>query len=280
MTMIRFSCLAYKNLYLYFSQLNLKICLLFVCLITIQLTGCSTMMPIQKIKPELMAQQKNEIVVLLHGLARTEKSMSSLQHTLQQHHYQVLNLYYPSRHHSIDVLAQQFVLPQLQKLGDPKDIKVHFVTHSMGGIIVRYLAHHQMFTPSGRVVMLGPPNHGSEIVDKIGHWTLFNKLNGAAGNQLSTYWDSIPNQLGRANFEVGVIAGDRSINWINSRMIYGADDGKVSVESAKLEGMKDFMVVHTTHPMMMKNSKVMKQTLHFLKHGYFYRHQSSQILIR
>ena len=272
MTMTFFTPLTYKNLYLSLSQLNLKICLLCVCFVITQLTGCSTMLPIQKVKPELIAQKNNEIVVLLHGLARTEKSMSTLQATLQQHHYQVVNLYYPSRHYGIDVLAQEFVLPQLQNLGITAETKVHFVTHSMGGIIVRYLAHHQLFTPSGRVVMLGPPNHGSEIVDKIGHWRLFNKLNGTAGHQLSTAWNSMPNQLGRANFEVGVIAGDRSINWINSAMIYGADDGKVSVESAKLEGMKDFMVIHTTHPMMMMNPKVMKQTLYFLKYGQFSRH--------
>ena len=235
-------------------------------------TGCTTTNGLQKIQPSLSAHMpQQEFVILLHGLARTEKSMTNLEHTLIQHHYQVINLYYPSRQHSIDELAQKFVLPELQKLKLKPEHKVHFVTHSMGGIIVRYLAHHQLFPISGRVVMLGPPNHGSEIVDKIGHWMLFDKLNGAAGHQLSTAWNSMPNQLGRANFEVGVIAGDRSINWINSSMINGADDGKVSVESAKLEGMKDFTVIHTTHPLMMKNIKVIKQTLHFLKHGKFYR---------
>lgn len=212
-----------------------------------------------------------EIVVLLHGLARTEKSMLFLEQTLQQHHYQVFNLYYPSRQYPIEVLAQQFVLTELKKLNLHHNVKVHFVTHSMGGIIVRYLAHHQLFDITGRVVMLGPPNHGSEVVDKIGHWKLFNQLNGAAGQQLSTHVNSTPNCLGKANFEVGIIAGDRSINWINSSMIDGENDGKVSVESTKLDGMKDFMVIHTTHPMMMKNIKVIKQTLHFLKHGQFYR---------
>jgi hypothetical protein len=99
---------------------------------------------------------------------------------------------------------------------------------------------------------------------------LFKWINGPAGLQLGTTSESIPRQLGPADYEVGVIAGDRSINSILSMLISGPNDGKVSVESAKLAGMKDFLVVYAAHPFIMKNREVMRQTVAFLKNGEFY----------
>lgn len=117
--------------------------------------------------------------------------------------------------------------------------------------------------------MLGPPNQGSEVVDRFSTWKIFKSLNGPAGGELGTDNNSAPNQLGRVNFELGVVAGDRSINWINSLMIEGPNDGKVSVESTKVEGMKEQVVVHTSHPFMMKNKDVLRLTLNFLRWGTF-----------
>jgi hypothetical protein len=117
--------------------------------------------------------------------------------------------------------------------------------------------------------MLAPPNRGSEVVDKIGDWKAFRKLNGPAGSEMGTGSGSTPNALGPVSFELGVIAGDRSINWINSSMIPGPDDGKVSIENTKVEGMKAHLVVHATHPYLMKNRKAIQATLVFLKSGTF-----------
>ena len=107
------------------------------------------------------------------------------------------------------------------------------------------------------------------MVDKLGGWPIFKWINGPAGNELGTDSNSVPNQLGPANFPVGIIAGDRSINWINSLLIHGPDDGKVSVQRAKLAGMSDFIVLHTTHPFIMRNHEVISQTIQFLKTGRF-----------
>ena len=131
-----------------------------------------------------------------------------------------------------------------------------------------YLSRHTL--PNlGRVVMLGPPNQGSEVVDKLGAWWLFKKLNGPAGNELGTNENSTPNKLGPANFCVGIIAGDRSINWINSVLIPGRDDGKVSVERTQLAGMSGHIVIHATHPFLMRNQAVIRQTIRFLQTGRF-----------
>jgi triacylglycerol lipase len=119
------------------------------------------------------------------------------------------------------------------------------------------------------VVMLAPPNQGSEVVDKLGWSFLFKWINGPAGNELGTGKNSTPNLLGPAGFPVGVIAGDRSVNWINSLLIPGPDDGKVSVARARLAGMSDFMVIHATHPFIMRNHEAIRQTIHFLREGKF-----------
>jgi len=96
-------------------------------------------------------------------------------------------------------------------------------------------------------------------------------LNGPAGQQLGTDSNSLPNQIGNVNFDLGVITGDRSINLLLSLIIPGPDDGKVSIESARIEGMKDFIIIHSTHPFIMKNKRAIMQTIAFIKNGKFTR---------
>lgn len=208
-------------------------------------------------------------VVLLHGLCRSDASMVAMAKALAAEGYAVVNVDYPSRSATIEDLALA-VVPAA--LSDPRLAgvsRVHFVTHSLGGLLVRcYLAGHSL--PNlGRVVMLGPPNQGSEVVNRLARFRFFSYVNGPAGGELGTGAGSVPSRLGPVDFELGVIAGDRSINWINSLMIKGADDGKVSVERTKVEGMKGHVVVHATHPCLMKNRKVIGLTLAFLRSGQF-----------
>ena len=139
----------------------------------------------------------------------------------------------------------------------------------MGGIILRQIQATNPLPDLGRVVMLGPPNQGSEIVDKLGKMKVFQLLNGPASLQLSTHASSIPNQLGPVSFELGVIAGDRSINPILSSMIPGKDDGKVAIPRTRVEGMKDFLIVHSPHPFLMNHKPTQENALHFIKTGKF-----------
>ncbi len=208
-----------------------------------------------------------EYVVLLHGLVRTNRSMNSLEAYLSKQGYEVLNIDYPSRKYQIPELAamvREEVISKTSRAG-----KVHFITHSMGGIILRYIQKNYPLPNLGRVVMLSPPNQGSELADKMGSFPLFEWIVGPAGKQLGTDSNSVCRELGKADFELGVITGDESLYWINSSMIPGEDDGTVSVESARLEGMADFLVVHTSHPFIMNNETVMKQSVHFLQKGTF-----------
>jgi triacylglycerol lipase len=210
-----------------------------------------------------------EMVILLHGLCRTSASMTRMERTLSEAGYQVQNIGYPSRTASVQQLADDTIGQAVANCQRDGVARVDFVTHSLGGILVRsYLARHPL--PSlGRVVMLAPPNRGSEVVDKLGDWFLFKWINGPAGRELGTNPGSTPNQLGPVTYPVGVIAGDRSINWINSLLIPGRDDGKVSIERTKLPGMNDHIVVHTAHPFIPKNREAIRQTIQFLRTGRF-----------
>lgn len=220
--------------------------------------------------PVARRETPRETVVLMHGLNRTSRSMSKMSRELKRQGYTVINCSYPSREADIQTLTNQLfdeLAPQIKTAR-----KVHFVTHSMGGILLRtYLRDHGLAN-LGRVVMLAPPNSGSPLADHFGLIKLYRWISGPAGRQLSTGSDGWPSRLPSADFEVGVIAGDRSVNPFLSALIPGADDGKVSVASTMLPGMKDFLRLHVTHTFLMCNRQVIRQTEHFLEHGCFQKH--------
>lgn len=212
-----------------------------------------------------------EWVILLHGLARTKASMAKMERRLGAAGFGVLNVGYPSRRLRIEEIAGTRLPAAVAECRRKGARKIHFVTHSMGGILVRCYLESERPPELGRVVMLAPPNGGSETVDRLKDHFFFKWLNGPAGRQLGTDAESLPLRLPPADFEVGVIAGDRSINWILSTMIPGPDDGKVSVARARLAGMTDFIVIHATHPFIMNHRAAIRQTIFFLKTGAFSR---------
>ncbi len=218
-----------------------------------------------------MNQDKyNECVILLHGLARTNRSMLKIEKALKAIGYDVYNCKYPSRKKAIELLSETAIDAAVQHCREKHQPRyIHFVTHSMGGILIRfYLAQHQI-DHLGRVVMLAPPNAGSELVDRLSKFQLFTLINGPAARQLGTDASSLPNSLGPVDYEVGIIAGNRSLNLLYSALIPGENDGKVSTQNTRLEGMTDFIVLPYAHSFMMNRPQVIEQTLNFLEQGRF-----------
>jgi len=210
-----------------------------------------------------------ECVILLHGLARSAHSMSKVEEALREQGYAVANIDYPSREHPVEELAPEAVARGLEACREIHAQTIHFVTHSMGAILVRYYLARNAVPELGRIVMLGPPNQGSEVVDRFSKVPGFAAINGPAGSQLGTGPDSIPSTLGPVTYPVGVIAGTKSINWILSTALPNPDDGKVSVERTRVEGMADFMSVPASHPMIPRDAEAIRQTLAFIKSGEF-----------
>ncbi|MEM7251206.1 MAG: alpha/beta fold hydrolase [Pseudomonadota bacterium] len=212
-------------------------------------------------------------VVLLHGMGRTNWSMERLADRIEAEGYEVVNHDYPSRSGSIDELANTHV-PQARAKCTDHDDTVHFVTHSLGGILVR--AYYQVHPPESgsRAVMLGPPNQGSEVAEKLKDWGPYRWVMGEPGQSLGVGDESVPLKLKPIDLEVGIIAGTRSYNPLLSHWLPGPDDGKVAVSATKLSEMKDFISIKTTHASMMRDDDVIDQVVHFLKNGRF-EHQSS-----
>ncbi len=208
-----------------------------------------------------------DCVILLHGLARSSHSLRKLEKSLAEEGFKTVNQNYPSTKDPIEKLAEKYVSKAIGACGPSSQI--HFVTHSMGGILVRqYLSTHSL-NSLGKVVMLGPPNQGSETVDRLGKLPGFKFFNGPAGMQLGTGKGSLPKSLNKADFTLGVIAGTQSINLILSYILPSTDDGKVTLESTKLEGMAGHISLPVTHTFMMLNGEVIKQVIYFIKNGKF-----------
>ncbi|MEM1043813.1 MAG: alpha/beta hydrolase [Bacteroidota bacterium] len=206
-------------------------------------------------------------VLLLHGLGRTRRSMQWLARQVERAGFRTVNESYPSTCHPIGTLVDDHVRPLFEAAhvdGRP----VHAVTHSLGGILVRAYAERYGLPDGSRVVMLAPPNAGSPVADLLRERWPFTAWCGPALRELGTGPGSVPRRLGPVGFALGVVAGERNL-FPFGRTLGGASDGLVAVDSAKVEGMADFVVVPAGHSLIMRRRIVAEHVVHFLRQGRF-----------
>jgi len=217
----------------------------------------------------VMAASPTDCVVLLHGVNRSWRAMRPMAEALQDDGYTTVNVDYPSRAGTVDKIAPMAVDNGLSKCREAGAQRIHFVTHSIGGILLRYAHEERPIPELGRVVMLAPPNQGSEIVDKTRYVPGASLVGGKALMQLGTDGDSLPARLGPVDFEVGIVAGTGTMNPWMSAMLPNPDDGKVSVARTRVDGMTDFLVVDDNHHYIVEDELVIRNTRAFLKTGSF-----------
>jgi triacylglycerol lipase len=219
------------------------------------------------------ATRAADTVVLLHGVGRTKWSMARLESALTRDGYRVVNLSYPSRTLPLEKLAAEWLPQHLRAAGADAAPRVHFVTHSMGGIVVR-LWLRECGAPAnlGRVVMLAPPHAGSEIADRLDGFAPFRWFTGANGRRLGTSPTALPRALGPWPAEaaaLGNIAGSFSWNPLLSSWLPGPDDGKVTVASTHLAGERDHLVLPYSHTWLAWRAKTIAAIRAFLREGAF-----------
>ena len=210
-------------------------------------------------------------VILLHGISRTALSFRKMQAALEAAGFATLNIDYPSRRHALEALAEH-IHPAVALFSAESEGQLHFVGHSMGGLLARVYISKYRPERLGRVVMLGTPNGGSEIADRLKNVALYRAWFGPAGAQLVTRRDAATSALfPPVDYPVGIIAGNRSIDPTSSLLLPKPHDGRVSVENTKLDGMADHTVIGASHPWLPGNRVAIAQTIAFLRDGRFSR---------
>lgn len=216
------------------------------------------------------AQEK---VVLLHGIARTGASMKSMETALQAAGYETVSITYPSTDKNLDEIAAYLRGGALSEEFWKSAGRVHFVTHSMGGLVARrYLQNYRDVIPAeriGRVVMMAPPSQGSHVADLIHDLPPYDWYYGPAGQELTSAARAAADEP--LYYETGIVAGEKEWPYIVAAFVVpGKSDGRVAVENTKIPGMKDHVVVPATHTFVMDRPDVQRQVVYFIKEGTFH----------
>ncbi len=198
----------------------------------------------------LAPEAPRELVVLVHGMGRSQFSMVPMQHRLGKQGFRTLNYGYDSFGPDIATIAEDLnAVIARETEGDPP-AKVHFVTHSLGGIVVRQLIADDRPENLGRVVMMAPPNQGSHTADRLSRWVgwMLRPI-----SELKTENSTVAAMAPPEAVEIAIIAGD--------------SDGKVSLEESQLEGAAEHVVVESGHTFIMNKPSVARLTGCFLRTG-------------
>jgi triacylglycerol lipase len=227
------------------------------------------------VRSEAAPAPEPDCVVLLHGIGMRSYVMKRLESALRTEGYRVVNISYPSRRMPFEEIAGTYLPAQLKKHDVARAPHLHFVTHSLGSLVVRKLIADARPANLGRVVMIGPPNQGSTAADVAKENKLLGYFLGGNLVRLGTGEDAIVRTLGPADFDVGIIAGEMAVNPVFGKALGGKNDGAVTIESARLAGMKDFIVVPYSHTLMLWRAEVVDQARTYLREGKFAHNETT-----
>ncbi|MBN1477041.1 alpha/beta fold hydrolase [Candidatus Sumerlaeota bacterium] len=210
--------------------------------------------------------QSDRVVILVHGILSWRGVWGSMIEALRRGGYEPVAINYPSTRAGIEDHVEQLARV-IANLADHEEL--HFVTHSMGGLIVRRLLADfpEISEETGRVVMIATPNNGAVTADLVRDLFAFHLVFGPAGRQLVTGINSFVHGLPVPDCEFAVIAGSGGKSRGINPLLSGDNDGVVEAESARLEGMSDFLLVPHGHNTIMRATEVVEATVRFLRTG-------------
>ncbi len=208
-----------------------------------------------------------KLVILLHGIGQKQYVFKKLSNTLEENDYDILNIKYPSTKMSIEGITE-FIHKEIKPVTNKYE-EVNFVGFSLGGLIIRAYLNKYKLENLGKVIFMGTPHAGSEIADLLKNIKIFKNIFGPAGQQLVTNNNQLANILGTPYYEFATIAGNLSLDIWFLLFLTKANDGKVSVRSAKLEGAKDHITLKVSHWQMPKSKRVCRQVVYFLENSTF-----------
>ncbi len=208
-----------------------------------------------------------ECVVLLHGYARSNTCMEPLEIGLTKEGYNVINLSYPTMKYPVEIISRDHIHPHIEKISDCE--KLHFIGHSLGGIVARYYLSQNEVKNLGKVILITTPNQGSRIATEMESNEFLSALLGPAVSDLAE--DSpLLKSLPEPDYEVGVIAATKSINPLTSIFVLqGEDDGTLTVESMRLTSTKHYVAIPSTHTLVLRHPDLLTQIKSFLTAGKF-----------
>jgi triacylglycerol lipase len=211
-----------------------------------------------------------ETVVVLHGVALNRLICLRLEWALERAGYDVINVSIPSRRVLVSELGDVWLPTLLRTRGTAQSPRLHFVTHSMGGLIVRRTLEHERPANLGRVVMIGPPNRGSELADHLSQSRFWRWLIGVNLRRLGTgpeaFWRELKPSV---EYPVGIIAGTRFLNPLGAFHLPKPHDGAVSLLSTHLDGETEHLEQPYSHTGLLFRAATARHTISFLRSGHF-----------
>ncbi len=217
------------------------------------------------------------IVITFHGIYGEDKDLEKIAETLKENGYSGVNIQYPTTEGTIEEITEKYISGEIKYYSDYvkkenerrkkenlPEIKIHFVVHSLGSVILRHYLKNNSIEHMGKVVFLSPPSHGSHLAD-LRIVSLMNGTLGAAASQFKTFPDSFVNHLGRPHYNCYVLMGNKSNNFFYSWIIPGTDDGMVPFNTAKLSGCKYRTIENTTHTSILSDKRTLKEIVDYLE---------------
>lgn len=209
-----------------------------------------------------------ETVVLVHGLWMRGWVMTLLGLRLQRYGFHTIVFSYPSMSNSLSQNAL-FLSNFVTDIAAPH---IHFIGHSLGGLLVMQMLAEYPEPRAGRIVLAGSPCHASYVASKLARMGLGRYLIGRG--MLQCLRQKVPECADR--YEVGSIAGCKSLG--GGKLFGGLpspNDGVVAVEETRMPGTSDQIVLNVSHSGMLLSTSVAYQVCMFLRHGYFFHSPGS-----